>query len=202
VSIKPAAGHDAIQLGALITGCTALSRRVKTAPTAELRNLFHTLGVRVTITDEAASMTFPVEALFASLELPSPGDHHIMFNLPTGRAWFGHEPRLRLDPPSGPTAIRDEKLVHILARGFAARDQLMAMTPEELTALPTTTYRHLERIARLAYLDPAIVRAILAGTQPRHLSARSLWRMASLPLLWADHASCCASAPPDPQTQQ
>ena len=84
------------------------------------------------------------------------------------------------------TLIRDEKLVHLLARGFAARDQLVGMTPEELTALPTTTYRHLERIARLAYIDPAIVRAILAGTQPCHVSARALWRMASLPLLWAD----------------
>lgn len=176
----------AVELGALISSCAALSGKVETAPTAELRNLFHTLGVRVTITDEAASMTFPAEALFASLELPSPCEHHIMLNLPTSEAWFGHEPRLRLDPPSGPAAIRDEKLVHLIARGFAARDQLMAMTPEELTALPTTTYRHLERIARLAYLDPAIIRAILAGTQPQHLSARALWRMASLPLLWAD----------------
>ena len=62
----------------------------------------------------------------------------------------------------------------------------MALTAEEHAALPTTAYRHLERIARLAYLDPAIVRAILVGTQPRHLSARTLWRMASLPLLWAE----------------
>ena len=66
----------------------------------------------------------------------------------------------------------------------------MAMTAEEHAGLPTTTYRHLERIARLAYIDPAIVRAILAGSQPRHLSARALWRMASLPLLWGAFRGC------------
>ena len=177
---------DTIQLGALITGCAELSGKVEAASTNELRDLIHKLGVRVAVTTEAASTTISPEALFALLELPSPGDHHINLDLPTRHAWFGHEPRLRLDPPSGPTAIRDEKLVHLIARGFAARDQLMGMAAEDLAALPTTTHRHLERIARLAYLDPAIIRAILAGTQPRHLSVRALWRMASLPLLWDD----------------
>lgn len=41
-------------------------------------------------------------------------------------------------------------------------------------------------MARLAYLAPDIVRAILAGTQPAHLTGRSLWRMAFLPVTWAD----------------
>jgi len=162
------------------------AEQVKTDSTHELRDLFHSLGASVTVTTTAASLTFSAEALFASLELPSPGDKNVTLDLPTIQAWFGHEPRLRLDPPSGPTAIRDEKLVHLIARGFAARDQLMGMTVEDLAAMPTTTHRHLERIARLAYLDPAIIRPILTGTQPRHLSARALWRMASLPLLWAD----------------
>ena len=71
----------------------------------------------------------------------------------------------------------------------------MAMTAEEHAGLPTTTYRHLDRIARLAYLDPAIVRAILAGSQPRHLSARALWRMASLPLLWGDQRAALRFSP-------
>jgi DNA invertase Pin-like site-specific DNA recombinase len=175
---------DAVELGSLITRCADLARKVETAPIAEQRDLFHALRVRVAVTPEAASLTFSAEALFASIDLPGPDDYSITLNLPTSQAWFGHEPRLRLDPPSGPTAMRDEKLVHLIARAFAARDQLIALSELELAALPVTTYRHLERIARLAFLDPAIIRAILAGTQPSHLSARTLWRMASLPLLW------------------
>ena len=189
-------GHlDAVELGALVTSCAALSGMVKTASTNELRDLLHTLGGRVNVTADGASLTFAVGALFASLELPNSPDHRITVELPTSQAWFGHEPRLRLDPPSGPAVIRDEKLVHLIARGFAARDQLMALTAEEHAALPITAYRHLERIARLAYLDPAIVRAILVGTQPRHLSARALWRMASLPLLWGDQRTALRFSP-------
>ena len=154
--------------------------------------VLHAIGVHVTVTADTASPTFAAEALFASLELPGPGDKNITLDLPTTQAWFGHESRLRLDPPTGPAAIRDEKLVHLIARGFAARDQLMVLTAEEHSVLPTTAYRHLERIARLAYLDPAIVRAVLGSTQSRHLSARALWRMASLPLLWGEPARSAA----------
>ena len=75
----------------------------------------------------------------------------------------------------------------LLARSQNAVVSVSARLKEqELAALPVTAYRHLERIARLAFLDPAIIRAILAGTQPRYLSARTLWRRASLPLLWVD----------------
>ena len=63
---------------------------------------------------------------------------------------------------------------------------VMNESVEDLACSRAIPDRHLERIARLAYIDPAIVRAILAGTQPCHVSARALWRMASLPLLWAD----------------
>ena len=39
-------------------------------------------------------------------------------------------------------------------------------------AMPPVSLRHLERTARLSYLEPAIVQAVLEGTQPRSLSAR------------------------------
>jgi site-specific DNA recombinase len=51
--------------------------------------------------------------------------------------------------------------------------------------MPVTRLRHLQRTARLSYLDPAIIRSILNGTQPKHLNARALWHMAELPLGWA-----------------
>ena len=60
------------------------------------------------------------------------------------------------------------------------------MTEDQRAKLTTSTHSHLQRMARLAYLAPDIVRAILAGTQPAHLTGRSLWRMAFLPVTWAD----------------
>jgi hypothetical protein len=60
------------------------------------------------------------------------------------------------------------------------------MTEAETEAMKTTRLRHLQRLARLSYLDPKIVRSILAGTQPERISSRSLWRMGDLPVRWAD----------------
>lgn len=47
----------------------------------------------------------------------------------------------------------------------------MTMDEQDVATIPKTELRHLERIARLSYLDPAIVRSILDGTQTSHLSA-------------------------------
>jgi hypothetical protein len=60
--------------------------------------------------------------------------------------------------------------------------------------MPLTQLRHLQRLARLSYLDPASIRSILEGTQPSHLTARELWRGEALPLLWSEQQAVLASA--------
>ena len=81
---------------------------------------------------------------------------------------------------------RDARLVELVSRGFATRDQLAAMTPEKVSAMPKSQYRHLERTARLAYLAPDIVRAVIDGRSPKALNARTLARLGSLPRCWAE----------------
>ena len=81
---------------------------------------------------------------------------------------------------------RDARLVELVARGFASRDQLLAMSDDDVSAMQVTQYRHLERTARLAYLAPDIVRAILEGRQPKALNARTLARLGLLPLCWSE----------------
>jgi len=44
--------------------------------------------------------------------------------------------------------------------------------------------RECERIARLAFLAPDIVAAILDGRQPPSLTSRRLFKYASIPLDW------------------
>ena len=53
-------------------------------------------------------------------------------------------------------------------------------------SIKTARLRHLQRLARLSYLDSTIIRSILTGTQPKYLSARSLWRMGDMPIRFAD----------------
>lgn len=57
----------------------------------------------------------------------------------------------------------------------------------------SSEYRHVERTARLAYLAPDIVRAILDGCQAKPLNACTLARQGSLPLSWVEqrHARVC-----------
>ena len=106
--------------------------------------------------------------------------------MPTTIASFGHEQRLRLDPPTHSSTPRDARLVELVARGFATRDQLLELSQRDVEEMGKTQYRHVERTARLAYLAPDIVRAIVDGRQPRSLNARTLARLGSLPLSWSE----------------
>lgn len=46
------------------------------------------------------------------------------------------------------------------------------------------SHRHLTRLARLAYLAPDVIAAILEGRQPRSMTSRSLLRASNIPLGW------------------
>ena len=76
--------------------------------------------------------------------------------------------------------------MQLIARAFAARDELLAIPQDKVATIPATRLRHIERTARLAYLAPDIVRAVLDGRQPRQVTARRLVRLGSLPLAWGE----------------
>lgn len=66
--------------------------------------------------------------------------------------------------------------------GLVARNQLVTGTPDSL--VDGDTSQHIHRLARLGYLAPDIVTAIVEGRQPALLSGRRLLRCASLPIDW------------------
>ena len=92
----------------------------------------------------------------------------------------GYELQLVMGPPgqSRPAKV-DAKLVELLAKGEAAYQRL---TSEG--GLAKTEREHLIRLARLRFLAPDIVAAILDGRQPVQLTARALLRKAELPMSW------------------
>lgn len=87
------------------------------------------------------------------------------------------------EAPKQHQANRDSKLIELLQRAFSAREQLSTYGNDEL---PSQQKHALTREARLSYLAPNIIDAIVAGRQPIELGARRLHRLGALPLSWAE----------------
>lgn len=73
----------------------------------------------------------------------------------------------------------DPNLVALIAKAHRARAALFSNSAARGN-------RHIERLARLAYLAPDITSAILDGTQPATLTSRSLLKLPGLPLEWTE----------------
>lgn len=109
-------------------------------------------------------------------------DQQIELTMETSLRRRGHELRLVYSAPDANPACRDDRMIQLIASGHAAYDQLLAGNGK-----PGTTERsHLVRLARLRFLAPDIITAIVNGRQPVELTTRTLLRIAELPLAWAD----------------
>jgi hypothetical protein len=77
-------------------------------------------------------------------------------------------------------AKRDPQLIALIVKAHDARRELAALG----AGSSKDQRRELGRLARLSYLSPDIVSAILEGRQPESLTARQLIRNSGLPLGW------------------
>jgi len=91
----------------------------------------------------------------------------------------GHELRLVDQSKHAGMTNRDQALIRLLVRGWQAWSIL-----ESEDGLDETKRRELSRFARLRFLAPDIVTAILDGRQPVELTARKLMRTGNLPMNW------------------
>ncbi|MGX7927768.1 recombinase family protein [Tsuneonella sp. HG094] len=165
--------------------CTKIARTVRGAPIGEARRQFDSLGVELRVSFDEVAASFDAAGLRTAAGLPAES-RPVRLVIPTSHESYGHEARLRLEPSAGSAPVPDRALVELLGRAVAARDELLALSDQEVSCMPVTRLRHLQRTARLSYLDPSIIRTILGGTQPKRMQARELWRMADLPLDWAE----------------
>lgn len=187
-------GATTAQLAEFIKYCSKISQAIAVAPIPELRAMLSELGLAVRVNPDGITARFSGQALLDRAGIADQQSGPIDLVILTHIESFGHELRLRLDPQPGTPNQSDRSLLEAIARGFAARDQLLAMDDEDVAAMPTTRLRHLERMAKLSYLDPAIVRKILDGAPPAGLAARSLWRLNALPLSWAEQRRVLGTA--------
>jgi site-specific DNA recombinase len=179
--IEGATSISAVEISRLRRGQQKLADRIIGSRASTLRPLFLALDVRVTVHADRISASCSKERLVGSLDpqatwaTPS---SRITFNVPASLQRRGQERKLRLDPTSD-TSMRDPKLIGLMVRAYAAREQLGAM---DMTA-PRDVRRELARVARASYLAPDIVTAIFEGTQPGSLRSRKIER-GELPLCW------------------
>jgi len=169
----------------LISSSASLADRIGTMSVVDVRALLQNIGLTIVLSCRAMIAHISASRLLVRLGFAGSEEHLLPLLIPAAPLFRGHEPRLRLEPPAGQSA-GDPTLIKIIASGFAAREQLLAMTEDDLAAAPATRLSHLTRYARLSYLSPDIIRAIMDGRQPRHISARLLSRGVTLPLCWAE----------------
>jgi site-specific DNA recombinase len=178
-----ASGATADEARRLFAVCSELARTISVAPVWEVKTALGTLNTRVKVSSNGAELGFDAGSLRQAAGLTAVS-HELKLSIPTSHETFGHEPRLRLEPPAGASPVPERHLVELLGRAVAARKELLELPDDHASAMPVTRLRHLQRLARLSYLDPAIIRSILCGTQPRRMLARDLWRLADLPFEW------------------
>jgi len=80
------------------------------------------------------------------------------------------------------TASPDPILCKLVAQGFAARDYLITGTLH--LCIREYSPRYLKGLARISWLAPDLIGALLDGSQPPHLTGRRLIRANAIPLDW------------------
>lgn len=170
---------------ALVEASAKLATRLSVMSVAAVRAILLDAKLEVVLSYKGAAAKISAARLLECLGFAADHDHSVALPILASPDFRGHELRLRLQPPAGQPA-GDSALKQIIASGFAARDELLAMTADDLATTPGTRVRQLVRYARLAYLAPDIIRSIMDGRQPRHLTARYLVRCPDLPPAWAE----------------
>ncbi len=115
----------------------------------------------------------------------SGGEQEVLPEVPAKLVNRGSDLRLAIGPGGGDVhAAVDTTLLKLVTLGSAARQHLVSGKPDSL--VDGYSKQHLVRLARLGYLAPDIITAIVEGRQPPALTGRSLLRCAKLPIEWAE----------------
>ena len=186
---------DELQLAGLFSdGDTAMTRR-RLATAAELarhlgphatdgaRSLLGRLNFSLTVHGDRVEASVARSALLASLDHEGgpavDDDRRIAVIVGSNITHRKRGARLVIARNAPAEKAPDPKLIALVAKAHQARSALFS------NAAPRGN-RHIERLARLAYLAPDITSAILDGTQPATLTSRSLLKLPGLPLAWPE----------------
>jgi hypothetical protein len=101
----------------------------------------------------------------------------------------GVETRIVISGGNEPPRAVDPALLKAVSRAREWFDEVASGRVRSLAQIARregVTRRYVERLARLAFVAPAIVEAICRGQQPAELSAETLLNRINLPLEWSE----------------
>ncbi len=152
---------------------------------ASLSKLLHDLSARIILRPEVICILLPPSKLLGLLgyDGEAASEEPIAINIEVQLRRRGHELKLIYAAPEARPAARDDRLIQLLAQGRSAYQELLS------GKAIGETRRQTVRLARLNFLAPDIVTAILDGRQPVELTTRSLLRVADLPVEWDQQRS-------------
>jgi len=136
---------------------------------------------RIDILGEKLRIEADLHPIDTSLGSPLVHEH------PIGFVRSGKQVKLII-PPAGtsPAANRNPSLLKLVAQAFAARREMEGGGSIEQAAARLGYGReYVADLIRTSYLSPAIISAIIHGTQPANLTRRQLVRTDRIPLSWS-----------------
>ncbi|WP_264319431.1 recombinase family protein [Rhizorhabdus wittichii] len=158
--------------------CSKLADQVTNA--ASFSRLLDGLGARLVVRQDIISIR--IEASKLLKQLACTGDvapeGPISIDVEVQMRRRGHELKLIYAAPEARPAMRDDRLIQLLGQARIAHQQLLS------GPMKGTAKSHAVRMARLNFLAPDIVTAILEGRQPVELTTRALLRASDLPMDW------------------
>jgi len=151
-----------------------VAAQLGTMPRQDIRALLLRLYVKVKVAATVIITLIDEDCSPAEQEL------HVAVTL----AGHRHDVRLVLGLGEQPAVCTpDPVLVRLVAQAFIAREAMLSGKPGPVVS--AFSLNHQRRLARLGWLAPDIVRAILEGAQLAALNARRLLRASALPLDWS-----------------
>ena len=183
---------DAHSLETALSKAAAVSEGWLTAPLIETRRLAREIVERVTLAADRIEIRLARAKVAAALHADLPGDLNnfepLVLSVDVSPRRAGKGKRLIIGD-NAPAEV-DAGVVHLIAKAFAVRNQLLSGSED---SIETMTERlgagkgWLTSLVRLSYLAPDIVRAMLAGRQPVELNPTRLMRLSKdLPPDWSE----------------
>ena len=160
----------------------ALATKMEKAGKAELREQLRSLGSAILVHPDRIECSISQRLLVARLDKvpPAPEDDGVRLALiiRTKVDRRGHNLKLVLRSEKDRPPKVNPTLIQLLCKAEAARAQLFA------DGEATRRDLKLERLARLAFLAPDIMSAIIEGRHPPALTTRRMMQLPRIPLDW------------------
>ena len=178
-----AAYYPVEQIELIASKASSIAQALDAGSPPDRRNVLQDLIARIIVDRAQISIQLNGDSELGPLE------NEAIFAIPAVKIKVGQETKLIVGPDAG-TIAPNERLVRLIAEGFVVRERLIAGEAlDDIASSRGSTKQWAGRLARLGWLAPEIVEAIVSGTQPEALTRRDLSQSANLPIAWTEQTS-------------